>query len=402
MRRVVIFGLQWGDEGKGKVVTYFSREFDWVVRYSGGSNAGHTVVYSDDTKVINHLVPSFDIRSRACGYIGPGVVLDPLELVKELGELERIFGGIGERLKISNLCHVVLPPHKEIDASIDVKRSCSLSTTRRGIGPALADRAYRIGLRLVELLESGSQRKMEEYSKDLKVLYGVEWRDYTTVLEAVERLKPHVIDLMTSKRLLEESSILFEGTQGVLLDVDIGTYPYVTSSNCGVTGIEPGLGFPVSLDERLGVFKAYTTRVGAGPFPTELPGFEGDELRERGHEFGATTGRKRRCGWLDLPLVRFANEVSKTTGMILTKADVLNGIDQLRVCVAYKIGGRLVEVPSDLSVLERVTPMYADVKPWQDLRDPAFEKFVKFVEEETGVPVRYVSTGPGVDEMVAR
>ncbi|MDK2864663.1 MAG: adenylosuccinate synthase [Thermotogota bacterium] len=402
MKKVAVVGLQWGDEGKGKVVTGLSKDFDWVVRYSGGSNAGHTVVYDDNTRIVNHLIPSFDIRADTRGYIGAGVVVDPLELVEELKQLEKIFGNIDNRLRISNLCHVVLPPHKEIDALIDTRRSRSIGTTRRGIGPVLANKAHRIGLRLVDLLKENADRVLMEHSRDLEMLYGVKWNDYSTVLEAVEHLRPYVVEVLTSKRLLENASILFEGTQGILLDVDVGTYPFVTSSNCNVTGIEPGLGFPVDLDERLGVFKAYVTRVGEGPFPTELTGTYGDELRERGHEYGATTGRKRRCGWLDLPLLRFAIEVSGITGTIITKADVLNGIERLKVCVAYKAGGKNLEVPSDLSILQDVEPVYLDLKPWRDLSDPAFKNFLEFIEKETGVPVKYISTGPGVDEMIVR
>jgi len=398
--KAVVFGLQWGDEGKGKITTYLSREYDIVVRYSGGSNAGHTVEYGD-VKIIHHLIPSLHLNSNVKGYIGPGVVIDVEVFMKELEELRSIDPGVDEKIRVSSLSHIVLPLHKEIDGKLeDMKGEARVGTTRRGIGPAYADKANRLGIRagdfrsLERLIE-----KLELISRISENLYGITPMNSRELIQKYEVISRYVLDPIDMKRDIENSRVLFEGTQGVLLDLDMGTYPYVTSGHCNTTGVWVGIGFPVKLNKYIGVFKAYTTRVGEGPFPTEVMGSEAEELRNRGKEFGATTGRPRRCGWLDLPLLRYAVEVSGCTEMIMTKADVLNGISEVKVCVGYRYNGRILDVPPNLDVLDDVKPMYETLKGWKDLSDPNFHEFVEYISKMVGVTMSHVSTGPRVDDI---
>ncbi|KAF2960108.1 adenylosuccinate synthase [Thermotoga sp. 38H-to] len=395
MNRVVV-GLQWGDEGKGKVVTYLSRYHDIVARFSGGANAGHTVNYGD-FKVIHHLLPSADFTKNKGVAIGSGVLLDPQVLTEELRELKEKFPDYSGEIFISESAHVVLPVHKEMDRIID--EVLNIGTTKRGIGPACADRVMRVNVRVAELGNEEKLRYFLEKNLSLKKIYGVDFAaekimgDLSTFYETI---KNFVVSPVQLKRILEGKSVLFEGTQGVLLDLDVGTYPYVTSMNCSSSGVSAGMGFPVEVDEVLGVFKVYTTRVGEGPFPTELTGEEGEKLREAGHEYGSTTGRPRRCGWLDLPLLRYAIEISGVDSLVMTKADVLNGFEKIKVCVRYSDGRDLVS----LRDLEKKEPVYKVFDGWKSLEDKNFERFVDFIERETGRPVKYISTGEKLEDIV--
>ncbi|HAA82967.1 MAG: Adenylosuccinate synthetase [Thermotoga sp. 47_83] len=395
MNRVVV-GLQWGDEGKGKVVTYLSRYHDIVARFSGGANAGHTVNYGN-FKVIHHLLPSADFTKNRGIAIGSGVLLDPQVLTEELRELKEKFPDYSGEIFISESAHVVLPVHKEMDRIID--EVLKIGTTKRGIGPACADRVMRVNVRVAELGNEEKLRYFLEKNLSLKKIYGVDFDaekmmgDLSTFYETI---KDFVVSPVQLRRILEEKSVLFEGTQGVLLDLDVGTYPYVTSMNCSSSGVSAGMGFPVEVDEVLGVFKAYTTRVGEGPFPTELTGEEGEKLRKAGHEYGSTTGRPRRCGWLDLPLLRYAIEISGVDSLVMTKADVLNGFEKIKVCVRYSDGRDLVS----LRDLEKKEPVYEVFDGWKSLEDKNFERFVDFIERETGRPVRYISTGEKLEDIV--
>lgn len=399
----VVFGLQWGDEGKGKVATFLSRHYDLVVRYAGGSNAGHTVDYGD-FKLIHHLVPSFDVRRNVAGYVANGVVLDLSVLRSEIEEIQDRFD-LTDRLFVSNLAHVVLRVHKDLDSLMELKRGgAAIGTTKRGIGPAYADRVHRLGLRLCdfsscELLQERVATLNHVYGE----LYGVEPltnAEIEKLLDDYRSISDFVVAPLEFKRTLRDSRVLFESTQGVLLDVDFGTYPFVTSVNCGPSGIEAGVGFRINVGRRIGVFKAYTTRVGAGPFPTELRGGEGDELREAGGEYGATTGRPRRCGWLDLPLLRYAVEVSGCDEMVMTKADVLSGREKVKVGVRYRLGGRAIDVPTTLDSLANVDVEYVEFPGWGSLTDAKFTRFLAFVESEVGVKVKFLSTGSRVDDVV--
>ncbi|ANE41498.1 adenylosuccinate synthetase [Fervidobacterium ngatamarikiense] len=401
--KVACYGLQWGDEGKGKVTTYLSKDFDYVVRYSGGSNAGHTVEYGE-FKVVHHLVPSFDVRTKTKGYIANGVVVDLKVLNDEVEELKKIGFDISSRLKISSLAHIVLPVHKMLDEKLELsKGSKAVGTTKRGIGPAYADKVHRIGLRLVDLKEKElALEKLRFVSELYKNLYSIEWDDYDCIFEEYEKLKDKIVSPLEIRFELNNSNVLFEGTQGVLLDVDMGSYPYVTGTYCNVTGVETGLGYPIKIDKRIGVFKAYLTRVGEGPFPTELFGKEADELRKAGKEYGATTGRPRRCGWLDLPLLRYAIEISNCDEMIMTKADVLTGMEKIKVAVNYRTSehGKVIDMPYDLDLISNVHAEYVEFDGWKSLDDKNFEKFVKFIESETGKKITYISTGALISDIV--
>ena len=397
----MVVGLQWGDEGKGKVVTYLSRYHDIVVRFSGGSNAGHTVVYPDK-ETVHHLIPSADLRRNSKMFIAQGVVIDPDVLLEELSEMEDMFPGSRKKLLISKQAHLVLPFHKEIDRVLD--ENLGIGTTRRGIGPSYIDRVARIGIRIEDLEDKehllSKLRKsvlLKEKVFGLKIEIEKILRDLTSFFEEISE---NVIDTLEFKKALKKSSVLFEGTQGVLLDLDAGTYPFVTATNCSTTGVQAGVGFPVEIDEVIGVFKAYVTRVGEGPFPTEEKGRVGEELRKRGKEYGATTGRPRRCGWLDLPLLRYAIEVSEASSLALTKADVLSGMEEIKVCVSYKVRGKTVDVPTSLIDLKNVEPVYERVRGWKGLNSREFDRFLDFIEREVGCKINYISTGPGVDETV--
>jgi adenylosuccinate synthase len=422
MANLVVIGAQWGDEGKGKIVDLLSEQADVVVRFGGGNNAGHTIVVQG-RQVILHLIPSGILHEGKRVVLGDGMVIDPEALLAELGEL----GGLGvtlgpDELLVSSKAHLVLPYHRVLD-ELREGTTGALGTTRRGIGPAYEDKAARRGLRAGDLL------RPERLARRLDAALGpanrrIEGMGGTPVdpgrtLEALSeqagRLAPHITDtsLFLDRVASEGRRLLFEGAQGVLLDVDHGTYPFVTSSTTVGGGVSAGAGFPAHRIEKVvGVAKAYVTRVGDGPFPTEIAGAEGEALRKKGHEYGATTGRPRRCGWLDLPALRYAVRVGGVQRLAVTKLDVLAGVSPLHICTAYSVGGRRVEhFPPDVEDLEQAEPELVEVpgfsgdlsraRAMEDLPDGA-RRYLERLEREIGVPVEWVSVGPGREQTLKR
>jgi adenylosuccinate synthase len=419
----VVLGLQWGDEGKGKVIDLLADRADLVVRCQGGANAGHTVVVGG-RKTVLHLLPSGVLHERSRCVIGNGVVVDPLALCSELDELAA--GGCDPRgrLFLSDRAHLVLPCHKALDAAAEKQKGdAKVGTTLRGIGPCYGDKTARTGLRCAELSDLAAfKQRLREHLIDFDKLiraHGGEGVDpdraIAQIMPACERIAPMVADTaaILHEAMAAGKSFLFEGAQGVLLDIDYGTYPFVTSSNTGVGGILTGSGLShKQLGQVIGVVKAYSTRVGGGPFPVELHGEHGDAIRKRGAEFGATTGRPRRCGWLDLVGVRFACRLNGVDAIALTKLDILANEPELPVCVAYELDGkRLDSIPARISDLTRVKPVYEKLPGWTeplsgcrtfDAMPENARRYVRFIEERVGVPVKWIGTGPGRDEIVIR
>ncbi len=391
-----VIGLQFGDEGKGKIVDYLAQHHDIVARFSGGSNAGHTVIY-DGKKVSFHLVPS-GVLSGKIGVLGNGTAINPWKLEEELEMLGEL--GIDARILISSRAHVVTPLHQEIDGIDD--ELLGIGTTRQGIGPAYVAKYRRVGIRVHELLDAEILRKKLRL---IARMHGVE-HDERLVAELVERgrkIKGMITDteLWLNNAMDSGKSVLFEGSQGTYLDVDFGTYPYVTSSSTTVGGIVTGLGIPPQKIHRVvGVAKAYTTRVGSGPFPTEFAGEEESRLRERGAEFGATTGRARRVGALDMSLLRYATLINGVTDIALTKVDVLQGSHEIVVGTKYVCNGTEYEYPPP--ELEGCSVRYVHLPGWNDIEDDALEKFVEYIENETGARVSMVSYGPERDKIMVR
>jgi adenylosuccinate synthase len=409
---LVVVGAQWGDEGKGKVTDYLSARADMVVRYQGGNNAGHTVVVGD-REYRMRLIPSGIFHRKAC-VIGNGVVLDPAVLVQELDYLaER--GVATEYLRVSGAAHLILPYHVRLDELDEDRRGAfRLGTTRRGIGPAYADKSARIGIRVNEYLNpklfaEKLRRNLEEKNRALSALYGAPGFDFDAVFEEyqvyAERIRPLVADtsLLINQAIDRGENVLFEGAQGTLLDLDHGTYPYVTSSHpvAGGACIGAGVG-PTRINRVLGTVKAYTTRVGDGPFPSELGGEEGDWIRERGQEYGTVTGRPRRCGWLDTVIIRYAARVSGLTHLALTRLDTLAGLDRVRICVAYRHGGEYItDFPQELTSLEECEPIYIDLPGWPAFGEAdclsdlpgAARAYLDEVAERCRLPVALVSLG---------
>lgn len=416
-----VIGTQWGDEGKGKVVDYLAERADYVVRFQGGNNAGHTIVVGDKVHKL-HLLPS-GVVSGKTGVIGNGCVVDPDVLVEELRQLET--GGPAVSLFISDRAHLILPYHKMLDGAEEALRGgLAVGTTGRGIGPCYQDKAARSGIVAGDLLEPARLRaKVEANVRSKSVLlsaYGIEHGlDAAEILAGLEEaatvLRPYIGDTvhMLQEALHEEASILLEGAQGVMLDIDHGTYPFVTSSS--ITGaMTAGCGLnPHQLGDVVGVVKAYTTRVGAGPFPTELSTDDGvgRHLSEVGQEVGTTTGRKRRCGWLDLVVVNHAVRLCGITHLAVTKLDVLSGAGEVQVCTAYELpdGTRIKHVPSDPDVFAQVTPVYQGFEGWSDLGDGSWSAlpteartFLQFLRERTGAQIKLVGTGPARHQTVVR
>jgi adenylosuccinate synthase len=419
---VVIIGVQWGDEGKGKIVDYYASSADVVARFQGGNNAGHTLVV-DGKQTVLHLIPSGVLRSHTECIIGSGVVVDPEIFLHEIDILKK--AGIPDletRVSVSDRAHLILDYHKSLDAARENRRNGKIGTTKRGIGPAYEDRAARRGLRVADLFnqkyfEEKLKENFEEKNFLLTQMYKTDGLSFDAYVEKyakiAEKIKPFTRD--TSHRLLGHinhgKKILYEGAQGVLLDVDYGTYPYVTSSQTLPSQSALGLGARLPDDTMfVGVIKAYSTRVGEGPFPTELNDATGESLREKGAEFGATTGRPRRCGWLDLVAVKYALSISGIKNIAVTKADVLSGFDQLKVCVAYKARGKTLDtLPADTSLLSEVQPVYETLPGWKEpltaLRTTpelpkSFVEYLKFIEAFTGSKVNLISTGPGREDVI--
>ncbi|MCP4003203.1 MAG: adenylosuccinate synthase [bacterium] len=425
MPNVVCVGAQWGDEGKGKVVDHLSGSADLVVRFQGGPNAGHTLVVDGETTVL-HLIPSGILVPETLNLIGPGVVIDPDILLGEIAGLQEAGVAISrERLRISDRAHVILPIHCALDQAREEARSMiTIGTTGRGIGPAYESRAARTGIRVCDLLEHDTLQErlealLEERNFVLEKLYGWEPESAAQTAERAfvwgEKLAPYVDDVgVTLDRALRTGrSVLLEGAQGTLLDIDHGTYPFVTSSTTLAGGACAGAGIgPTRIDYVLGITKAYTTRVGGGPFPTEDTGAAGQHLGTIGQEFGATTGRKRRCGWLDMVVLRHAARVNGISGLALLKLDVLTGLSEVKVCTGYRVEGKEInEFPASLKLLEGCEPVYQSFTGWdeainsvrrtEDLPSAARD-YVRWIEDQLGVPVDLLGVGPARDETIQR
>jgi len=417
---LAILGAQWGDEGKGKIVDLVTPNFSIVARYQGGHNAGHTV-YVDGTKFVLRLIPSGILHAGVTCVIGNGVVIDPAALFAEIDELTGHGIDVGSRIVISDKAHLILPYHRDLDLLAEARRGeRKIGTTSRGIGPAYEDKIARRGIRVGDLADqAGLEQEVRDNVNARNRLVQENPMDPRAVLDQLrlhgERLKPWVRDvsLMLSQAMRDGQSILFEGAQGTLLDIDHGTYPYVTSSNASIGGVCTGLGIPPkAINGVLGVAKAYTTRVGAGPLPTELFGDMGNRLRESGNEYGTVTGRPRRCGWYDAVAVRYGVRINGLDALALTKLDVLDGLEQVDICTAYTCGSRtLTEFPSDLAQLAACKPVYESMpgwstpvrsaRRWTDLPDAA-RRYIARLEEVSGVQAAIVSTGSERDDTIIR
>ena len=412
MPATVIVGAQWGDEGKGKIVDLLAQESDLVCRYQGGPNAGHTIVREGETFALHHVPSGILYPGKIC-VVGAGCVIDPRLLVEELDELEaRSVSTDG--LRISGNAHLIMPWHVAIDSTSERRLGkLRIGTTRRGIGPAYADKAARLGIRVQDILDSKILRQKFETAlteKNALLDEPLEAADLADRMEACAvRLRPYVADtsLLVERALQEGKKVLLEGAQGTLLDLDHGTYPFVTSSNPTAGAAATGVGIgPTRIEQVLGVAKAYVTRVGEGPFPTEIEGPDQDRVRELGHEYGTTTGRERRCGWLDLVGLRFAARVNGMTSLALTKLDVLSAFDELPVCVRYRLpdGSETDEFPAHQSDFHHARPVYETLPGWREpLAEelpPSAQRYVDFVEEAIGVPVTMIGTGAERERVV--
>jgi len=419
IRTLVVVGAQWGDEGKGKLVDVLAERADWVVRYQGGANAGHTVHIGGHSFVL-HQIPSGIMHPGVRCAIGNGVVLDPDTLFTEIDELVRDGVDVEGRLYVSDRAHLVLPHHKLLDCESAASRV--IGTTGRGIGPAYEDKIARRGIRVLDLRHPDRLRELLgrsiEHANNQLAAFGSEKRaDLDATVELLERLAPRLLPLAEDVGLAvhraqrARAAVLLEGAQGSLLDVDHGTYPYVTSSSTTSGGAATGVGIgPGTIDAVLGVVKAYTTRVGNGPLPTELDEPLASKVRELGHEFGATTGRARRCGWFDAVVVRYAARVNGLTGLAVTKLDVLDTLDRVAICTGYEVDGHAVdEFPGDLVQLERVVPRYEWFEGWKSSTagarkleelPSAARRYMERIQELADTPVVYVSVGTRRDQIV--
>ncbi|MCE5181947.1 MAG: adenylosuccinate synthase [Betaproteobacteria bacterium] len=427
-KNVVVIGTQWGDEGKGKIVDWLTDHAQGVVRFQGGHNAGHTLVI-DGKKTVLHLIPSGILRDKVLCYIGNGVVVSPQALLEEVDMLEAAGVAVRNRLKISEACPVIMPYHIALDQAREIAKGAGkIGTTGRGIGPAYEDKVSRRGIRIQDLfhrerLAAKLGEILDFHNFVLKNYFHAETVDFQKTLDetltVAERIKPMVADV---PHLLYEASksgkgLLFEGAQGALLDIDHGTYPFVTSSNCIASNAATGSGVgPQMLNYILGITKAYTTRVGAGPFPTELYDAVdkldpvGKGLADRGHEFGSTTGRARRCGWFDAAALKRSIQINGVTGLCVTKLDVMDGMDVVRLCVGYKVDGTTIDIlPSGAETLAKCEPIYEEMPGWKDTTvgvksydalPVAAKNYLKRMEEVCEVPIDIISTGPDRDETI--
>ena len=418
---LAVLGTQWGDEGKGKIVDLLTPHFSMVARYQGGHNAGHTV-YVGGRKFVLHLIPSGILHPGVTCFIGNGVVVDPKALFAEVDELAGLGIEVGARLVVSEKAHVILPYHRDLDLLSEARRGeRKIGTTSRGIGPAYEDKVARRGIRVGDLLGDPEALKVEvrENVAARNRLVGddtMSWQVvYDQLLKDAARMRPWVgdVSLALAEGIAAGGRVLFEGAQATLLDIDHGTYPFVTSSNASIGGVCTGLGVPArAIGGVLGVAKAYTTRVGEGPFPTELTDEMGEKLRASGQEYGASTGRPRRCGWYDAVVVRYSVRINGLDALALTKLDVLDGLPELRICTGYSVNGRvLTEFPADLRLLASATPRYETLPGWTTPTSgvrtfsalPAnAQAYVRRLEEVTGVPCALVSTGSDRDDTIIR
>ncbi len=423
MAAVVLIGAQWGDEGKGKITDFLAEKADMVVRYQGGNNAGHTVVVNGQEFKL-HLIPSGILYADKTCVVGNGVVIDPQVLLEELNYL-RVRGVKIGKLLISSNAQVIMPYHRLLDGlEEEARRENKIGTTKRGIGPAYMDKTARTGIRVIDLLDEAEfatklRRNLEEKNNILTKLYGAEPLGFEEIYREYcgygEQLRPFVTDssLAINTGLATGQKVLFEGAQGTLLDLDHGTYPFVTSSHpiAGGACVGAGVG-PTKITRVIGVVKAYTTRVGEGPFPTELQDETGELIQQRGYEFGTTTGRARRCGWFDAVIGRYAARVSGISDFAVTKLDVLTGLDTVKICVAYKAGSEeLSEFPLSQKSFRQCQPVYEEMPGWQedisgvrqfaDLPEAA-RNYVQRLEELTGVPATLIAVGPGREQTIVR
>ncbi len=417
---IVVLGAQFGDEGKGKIVDLMTPRFQWVARYQGGHNAGHTV-YVSGKKFVLHLIPSGILHDGVMCIIGNGVVVDPQALFKEIEELAGLGIDVGDRLLISDKAHLILPYHRELDVLSEARRGeRKIGTTSRGIGPAYEDKIGRRGIRVCDLVDTKAlaDEVRENVSARNQIIKDstLDWKPvYDQLLAFGARMRRWTgdVSLALDQAMKKGERVLIEGAQGAMLDIDHGTYPYVTSSNATIGGACTGLGIPPrAINGVLGVAKAYLTRVGEGPFPTELFGDVGDRLRETGMEYGASTGRPRRCGWYDAVAVRYAVRVNGIDSIALTKLDVLDGLEKIEICTGYQIADRTVtEFPSDLNSCGPITPIYEAWPGWTTPTKGArsyrqlpaeAQRYIKRLEEVSGVPVGLISTGSDRNETIVR
>lgn len=419
-KSAVILGAQWGDEGKGKIVDVLSGHFDVVARYAGGHNAGHTVIISGK-KFILQLIPCGVLRPECKGVIGNGVVLDPMAFLSEVKKLKDAGLPIDGQLFVSDRAQVILPYHRMIElAAENASGRTKIGTTSRGIGPAYEDKMHRNGLRVIDLLNTSLLRTHIKNACDEKntiahALFGTEPLDpkqmYEDYARAAEQMAPFVTDtaVLLNEAISRGQKVMFEGAQGALLDIDHGTYPFVTSSSATAGGAVTGTGVgPMKIGTVIGVTKAYVTRVGEGPFPTEINDSSADLLRARGQEYGAVTGRPRRCGWLDLPLLRYSNMINSTEWLVVTKMDVLDECAEIPVCTHYKVNGTITDViPADMRGFDAIEPVYTTLKGWNtstegitefDKLPPLAQEYLRFLEKESGAKIGMVSTGPDRDQ----
>jgi adenylosuccinate synthase len=419
-KTAVVLGAQWGDEGKGKIVDVLSERFSAVARYAGGHNAGHTVIIGGQ-KFVLQLIPCGVLRPGCKGIIGNGVVLDPLAFLQEVGRLRELGVGVDQQLFVSNRTQVILPYHRMIElAAESAPGRKKIGTTSRGIGPAYEDKMARSGLRIVDLLhpallKTHIEAACAEKNAIAHALFGTDPLDPAKMYEeyavAAEQVRPFVADTgrMLNNILAEGGSIMFEGAQGTMLDIDHGTYPFVTSSSATAGGASTGTGVgPTAIGTVISVTKAYVTRVGGGPFPTEIHDASGEELRARGNEYGAVTGRPRRCGWLDIPLLRYSNQVNGADWLVVTKLDVLDTLEEIPICIGYEIDGKVTdEIPADVQGLQHIKPQYTKLKGWRESTEgitefdrlpKAARDYLRFQERESGARIGMVSTGPDRDQ----
>jgi len=419
-----VVGTQWGDEGKGKIVDLLSEHADCVVRFQGGNNAGHTMVVNGK-EIISHLIPSGIIQQKKC-YIGNGVVVDPFVLLDEIDYLtDNNIDVSADMLGVSNRAHIIMPYHQEVDKAREIKKGKDkIGTTGRGIGPCYEDKATRRGIRFCDLLDLDLFKEkvrsiMEEKNFYLKHYFKTETLDPELVIDQFmgirDRLIPYISDVSVAlfEGINQGKTVLFEGAQGTHLDIEHGTYPFVTSSSTVSGNAANGSGVgPGQLNEIIGIVKAYTTRVGAGPFPTELFDAIGEKIQKTGAEFGATTGRKRRCGWLDMVVLRNAARLNSLTGLAITKLDVLDDLDELKICTGYEFEGKLIEnFPPEIKILEKCTPVYethpgwkantSDITEYEKLPEKA-KSYLDRVTELSGVKIKIVSVGPGREATIIK
>ncbi|HEY3626571.1 MAG TPA: adenylosuccinate synthase [Terracidiphilus sp.] len=415
-KTAVVLGAQWGDEGKGKIVDVLSEGFSAVARYAGGHNAGHTVIIGGQ-KFVLQLIPCGVLRRGCRGVIGNGVVLDPIAFLKEVSRLREFGVDVDGQLKVSNRAQVILPYHRMIElAAESAPGRKKIGTTSRGIGPAYEDKMARSGLRIVDLLrpdllKTHIEAACNEKNQIARALFGTDPLDpakmYGEYAAAAEEIRPFVADTgrLLNSILRDGGSVMFEGAQGTMLDIDHGTYPFVTSSSATAGGAATGTGVgPTAIGTVIAVTKAYVTRVGEGPFPTEIHDAVGDHLRARGNEYGAVTGRPRRCGWLDIPLLRYSNQVNGAEWLVITKMDVLDELEEIPICIGYEINGKVTdEIPADVYGLESVKPKYTRLKGWRSSTEGinefeklplAAQEYLRFQERESGARIGMVSTGP--------